>query len=73
RIFDARATAGGTKVPYFAGNSTSGSVPATLVDPAELEGCSMPVMASMVHQDKEPEFLTPLLDAYKGSKAIAPE
>lgn len=71
RMFEARLTVDGTDVPYFAGQSTSGSQPANLVDAAALENCLMPVFSSMVEQDDTPEFLQPLLDAYVKSPISA--
>lgn len=71
RLFEARLTIGGLDVPYFVGPATSSTVPATLVDPAALDNCFMPVFSSTVKQDDPPENLKPLLDAFAGSDVSA--
>lgn len=66
RLLDARQTVGATDIPLYGGVGAAAAVPSRLAKPAALANCELPVFNFTVKHDAVPEYLQPLINAFRG-------
>jgi branched-chain amino acid transport system substrate-binding protein len=68
RLFAARQTVGATDIPLYGGASAAASVPSKLAQAEAITNCQLPVFSFTVAGDVGPEYLKPLVAAFRGSE-----